>query len=648
MGFNSVYQNLKELFPQMDARILKAVAIEHSKDPDGAVESILTEVLPFVNMHSHVPICDVKSNGKAVETGSQNCAMLGSTAGCDAVAGGSVDSGHNMNALRLNETLDNSLASSFNDARDSYDNPSGNSKSHELIGQANCGETSAEGSQGTADSLRGDSHEDVCNQVLENNESEGCIPSHQLHDAGADIHFNKSGRALSSYATVEDGIPDVSLSTGRNVHLHLDCFSGLPSHDLNTGPNFDRQKEQSYASFLDCNSLEYQDAAEETSLPVKDHMLDALDMDLPIETLVPVKDHMLDALDLNLPEPENDMFLCHDENQETSTRVDAEFIQESTVTLAVGAEDESVSSTIVTRSGHVCRINLLEDLIENAKGHKDSLSSAMESVIGLMKEVESQEKAAQAAKEDATRGGLKILEKAEELKKMLNHAKEANDMHAGEVYGEKSILATEVKELQTRLLGLSDEKDKSISILDEMQKTLEARLVIAEEERRKAEQEIVEKEASAVCALAEQELIMEKVVEESKLLQLEAEENAKLRDFLMEKGRVVDILQGEISVICQDVKSLKENFDKHASPGKSPLLRQTSSILASSNSSVKSMTSDPGPAQLELLELPAKASRTPSVGSQTPRSSVGEEQAGEAGATPRKELLDEDWELFDF
>ena len=49
------------LFSKMDARILKAVAIEHSKDPDGAVESILMEVLPFVNMHSHVPIYDGKN-----------------------------------------------------------------------------------------------------------------------------------------------------------------------------------------------------------------------------------------------------------------------------------------------------------------------------------------------------------------------------------------------------------------------------------------------------------------------------------------------------------------------------------------------------------------------------------------------------------
>jgi len=109
-----------------------------------------------------------------------------------------------------------------------------------------------------------------------------------------------------------------------------------------------------------------------------------------------------------------------------------------------------------------------------------------------------------------------------------------------------------------------------------------------------------------------------------------------------------DFCRGEISVICQDVKSLKENFDNRTSPGKSPLLRQTSSVLACSNSSVKNVALDPGTGQLELLELPTKTSRAPSVGSQTPRSSVGEQQAAEAGATPRKELLDEDWELFDF
>lgn len=40
--------------------------------------------------------------------------------------------------------------------------------------------------------------------------------------------------------------------------------------------------------------------------------------------------------------------------------------------------------------------------------------------------------------------------------------------HAGEVYGEKAILATEVRELQSRLLCLSNERDKSLAILDEV------------------------------------------------------------------------------------------------------------------------------------------------------------------------------------
>jgi len=44
--------------------------------------------------------------------------------------------------------------------------------------------------------------------------------------------------------------------------------------------------------------------------------------------------------------------------------------------------------------------------------------------------------------------------------------------HAGEVYGEKAILATELKELQSRLLSLSDERDKSLAILDEVLCTL--------------------------------------------------------------------------------------------------------------------------------------------------------------------------------
>lgn len=61
-----------------------------------------------------------------------------------------------------------------------------------------------------------------------------------------------------------------------------------------------------------------------------------------------------------------------------------------------------------------------------------------------------------------------------------------------------------------------------------MHQILEARLAAAEELRKAAEHEKLEKEESARKALAEQEAMMEKVVQESSRLQLEAEENSKV------------------------------------------------------------------------------------------------------------------------
>ncbi|KAM0982843.1 hypothetical protein ACFX2I_015674 [Malus domestica] len=57
-----------------------------------------------------------------------------------------------------------------------------------------------------------------------------------------------------------------------------------------------------------------------------------------------------------------------------------------------------------------------------------TLFSAMELVINMMREVEVQEKAMDIVQEEASRGGLDIMVKVEELKRMLAHAKDANDM----------------------------------------------------------------------------------------------------------------------------------------------------------------------------------------------------------------------------
>ncbi|CAM8889415.1 unnamed protein product [Rhodiola kirilowii] len=80
---------------------------------------------------------------------------------------------------------------------------------------------------------------------------------------------------------------------------------------------------------------------------------------------------------------------------------------------------------------------------------------------------------------------------------------------------------------------------------------------------------------------------MNNIVQEAKILQLEAEENSKLREFLVDRGRTVDALHGEISVICQDVKSLKSKFDMRVPLSESVSSAETTCILASSSSSSK-------------------------------------------------------------
>lgn len=62
----------------------------------------------------------------------------------------------------------------------------------------------------------------------------------------------------------------------------------------------------------------------------------------------------------------------------------------------------------------------------------------------------------------------------------------------------------------------------------QMFETLQARLAFAEEARKAAEQEKLEKEESGRVFLAEQEAIMEKIVQESKMLLQQADENSKV------------------------------------------------------------------------------------------------------------------------
>lgn len=68
--------------------------------------------------------------------------------------------------------------------------------------------------------------------------------------------------------------------------------------------------------------------------------------------------------------------------------------------------------------------------------------------------------------------------------------------------------------------------------LIQIRASLEIRLALGDEEIRKAEEEILHKENTAKMQLDEQESIMDKIVQESKLLQLEADENSMVANSL--------------------------------------------------------------------------------------------------------------------
>ncbi|CAN6452836.1 unnamed protein product [Victoria cruziana] len=314
-------------------------------------------------------------------------------------------------------------------------------------------------------------------------------------------------------------------------------------------------------------------------------------------------------------------------------------------------------SFLTDAAGHaseIPNIDFLEDLINGAKKNKAIVLKALESVALLLKAVDIHEKEAEDAKEAASVAGCEALNKVEDLKKMLGRAREANDMRAGEVYGEKSILATEARELQSRLFYMSEERDKHLSLIDELSMDLQARIAAADKAKAEAEQEKSKKEESASKALAEQELIMEKVVAQSKQLKEQSEKNSKLREFLIDRGRIVDMLQGELSVVCKDVKLLKERSDNGLSLSSSSFLGSklgvdTGYVLSSLSMSIKSQTSSsegrgaspdsPLAESLVANEMTDPRSATVDQCEETKSKISCEETVG------REEEWDEPWEL---
>ncbi|KAG8473930.1 hypothetical protein CXB51_033662 [Gossypium anomalum] len=611
MGFKKVYKCLMDIFPQVDSRILKAVAIENSKDVDAAAEIVLSEILPYLSKQTVAGSSSsrnwsppVQANEAVDEEESNqsrpNNVLLGKTACSSAeplFKPNKVARDIGLTGAATNvDSVEPPNAASTSKFHEKKNNEPADIETDELI---------LLGSSEKSD----ESGKDRSSVILNTSgiESSLLYVNHEIRESGS----SSKDRPID----IEDGFV-------RAPHASSDTADNSTSLLENTGTSGSSSGHLIFDGPVDLHAVSCRNSSLNATLVGEENAVAAL---VPSSS----QEQMQEALRAGL---HSESSHCSDSEKQASG--------------ALGNIEDDTFNPVVSRSSQTCRVDLLEEVIEDAKNNK-----AMQSIMNLMREVELQEEAAEQAKEECARGGSDILVKVEELKQMLPHAKEANDMHAGEVYGEKAILATEVRELQSRLHSLSEERDRSLSILDEMHQTLVARQAAAKELMKAAEQEKLEKEESALNALAEQEAIMLKVVQESETLQQEAEENSKvafisvhpLREFLMDCGQIVDSLQGEISVICQDVRLLKEKFDERIPLSKSISSSQTSCILASSSSSLKSMASDLGPEQGEATKILEKKSPTPSVDMQSPKSRSYEEQY----KADDKELLDEGWEFFD-
>ncbi|KAL6499504.1 hypothetical protein OROGR_027414 [Orobanche gracilis] len=607
MGFNKVYRSLKEIFPQIDARVLRAVAIEHKKDADAAVEAVLVEIIPFFIERSRpsTPLTGSISEGESSEG---QIAVLGSAAINQAMGSPSVNAvgsadgqnGHNMNGGNL-ESVDGHKEPFSGDGHLEVES--------NTVGWV----------------LSGENLENSLEKKIDAPPHGGNVELSQLanKDGVNTLQVEVSGDLETDKAILDLKSRESTIKNSSDDTILCQAVSTLKDENIAANDNMSIIHEKIDRNHLETTS---ETATDRESDRVKSRAdgrgtssLTAHDLDTS-----PVK------CNVNLEELDKSLSNNTASYMETPSHI-------------VGSDNESTLNASISQSSQNHFMAVLEKIIAGARDNKmvqKTLLSGMKSVLSLMREVELKEQTAEQAKVEASMGGADILAKLEESKQSLQHAKESASMHAGEVYGEKAILATELRELQSRVLSLSEERNKSLTVLDEMRRSLEVRLSAAENKLKFAEQEKLEKEKAAMKALADHELDMEKVVQESKILRHQAEENSKLQEFLVDRGRIVDMLQGEIAVICDDVKLLKERFDENVPFSKSLSSGQTSCILASSTSFLR----NPNPKDL----VPDGADP---LMAQSERDAIscfaGWSFEGESTRDDHNALADDGWILFD-
>lgn len=225
-------------------------------------------------------------------------------------------------------------------------------------------------------------------------------------------------------------------------------------------------------------------------------------------------------------------------------------------------EDCVVQKTMCESSRHNINIEDLDKRVYEAKKCKENMRKEIEDIHLLRLKAEQEEAAAQHAKTEAANGGLEIFLKVEEIRQQLSRERAEIEMRAAEIYGEKSVLAMEARELKSRLLETEAEQTKALTVINDIRSTLLARLETAAQERHAAMEETKRKVKNAQELLAIEQASTQKVAHDSRALEAEVEMCKRLRDLLIERGNIIDSLQGEMAVLSEDVVTFKKQVDE--------------------------------------------------------------------------------------
>ncbi|WOK96824.1 hypothetical protein Cni_G05532 [Canna indica] len=550
MTLKSVLRALQEVFPQIDLRILRAVAVEFSKDADAAVEFVLSDVLPIINEPAEA------SYNPNVDFDAGQWPNVGVY---------SHDKGTNEANLlsRHDEIVEQkeSLLASEPRTVQSEMKPVTEQKNNDH-------------QKPHSDEI----HSGNCSNVLSKDpvldiKNEKAVKSSDVVDL-----LQISGAKCDFLDANNQELCNMNINGTIEIFSHFG--SSLPFQSFHNYPD-PMKSEAEMKNDLNSCITEYE---KESFGSVKNAAMiqdkcnyGANNMSAAFTSAeVTPSAHAISKV------PDTD-FQSDSEIQEPVhlSENGAELFHLGNASLSV---INKLPTKTITAQEDICEMDFLGGAALDAQDTKRTLVSALESTNIMLREVKHHEETTDITKKEVTMACHDVLKKVDDLRQMIMHAKVTNDKTAGEIYAEKSTLASEAWELQSRLTNISGEAEKSLSIIGEIHQTLDARLSAAKEEQAAAEKEKLEKEKLAHKILNEQEGIMDSLVQEAKHLQKEAEENAKLRAFLTDRSHILNILQGEIAAACADVTSLKDRVDD-CMPKETPISTRTGYLVSSTSSS---------------------------------------------------------------